>query len=754
MAAFPSACLGKPLQLAVALAVVFGPATSIADTQLKNVVVTATRAETEVDGVAASITSMTREELDRRVAADEADLFRDEPDMAYARDLRRFGATRPNIRGLDNNRVVQMVDGVRMADYYNGGGPTNFTMSSPLGAPVEFLKRVEVLRGPASSLYGSDAMGGVVGFLTLDAADLLGDEQGRAFRGGLQYTGVNEGLGGTVLGAGRGGNGVEWLLGYTETHSSETDNQGDVDTVAAARTAPNPQEVKDRGLLAKLAFTPAAGQRIKLTLEGREQDADVVIKRLSASLPKVTAQDGDDHSRRLRASAEWQHQPQGGWYDRLTTQVYHQTSETENFNRQTRTNTGATCSAAVGAGNNCFISQAFTFDQTSLGGGVQLEATRGIHFITVGVDLSRVEIEEKRDATVHNLTTNTTSKSLAGDTFPLRDFAPGYTDTVGLFVQDEISLMEGRLALTPALRYDWRKLQPEPDALSQGVLTAIGRQVAAQSDGAFSPKLAALWRFTPQWSVFGHLAGGFRAPNYDEVNGHFRNASQSYGVAPNPNLKPETSVGAELGLRYGGSGLRGQIAVYDNRYKDFIESVRLSCPADPNCIAGLTNTNMSLNLAKVRIYGAEVRAAWEIQPGWRLDGALAWTHGQDEELGRSLNSVEPARLTLGLARDAGVWGAETRLRAAQAVKRVDDCTDRACATNTAWYRPSGYGVVDVSAWWKPIKNARLTVAVSNLMDKKYWLWSDIRQADARNPAGVDFYSQPGRSLSASFDYRF
>lgn len=62
--------------------------------------------------------------------------------------------------------------------------------------------------------------------------------------------------------------------------------------------------------------------------------------------------------------------------------------------------------------------------------------------------------------------------------------------------------------------------------------------------------------------------------------------------------------------------------------------------------------------------------------------------------------------------------------------------------------------MDLSAWWKLTRNARLTVAANNLFDKKYWLWSDIRQADARNPAGVDFYSQPGRNLAASFEYRF
>jgi hemoglobin/transferrin/lactoferrin receptor protein len=726
-----------------------------ADKRLKDVVVTATRAEAEADAVAATITSLDRTQLDRRVIVDEVDLFRDEPDLAYARDVRRFGATRPNIRGLEDNRVLQLVDGVRLSDFYNGGGPTNFTMSAPLGASSDFLKRVEVLRGPASSLYGSDALGGVVGYLTLDVGDVLAPGEKYGARAKLSHTGADEGVGGTLLGAWRGEGGWDVLLGYSHKEAHETDNQGKVDTTSPSRTAPNPQSVRDRGALVKLALKPASGHSLKFTLEGRDQDTAVVIRRLSASMPKVTSMSGDDHTQRLRASLEWQHLG-SDWYDRLTARLHHQTTETENFNRQTRSNTSATCAASTGSGNNCYIEQDFFFEQTHLGGGVQIEKGWGRHLFTAGLDLSRVETEQKRDARVWNLTANTFTKTLAGDSFPLRDFAPGHTDTLGLFVQDEIAL-DDRLTLTPALRYDWRKLEPEPDALSQAVLTATGKQAVEQTDGALSPKLAALWRFTPHWAVFGHLARGFRAPNYEEVNGHFRNTTQSYGVSPNPDLKPETSVGVELGLRLTRPDLRGQVAVYDNRYKDFIETVRLNCPPapdpnrDPNCIAGLNSTNMAKNLNKVRIWGVEARGRWDFLPGWRLDGALAYTHGENEENDRPLDSIEPMRLTLALEREAGAWGASARLRAAKGVHRVNDYSG---TTYSPWFRPPGYGVLDLGAWWTPHKNARLTLAVNNVFDKKYWLWSDIRQADARNPQGVDFYTQPGRNLAAGFEYVF
>ncbi|MDS4014440.1 MAG: TonB-dependent receptor, partial [Candidatus Accumulibacter sp.] len=211
-------------------------------------------------------------------------------------------------------------------------------------------------------------------------------------------------------------------------------------------------------------------------------------------------------------------------------------------------------------------------------------------------------------------------------------------------------------------------------------------------------------------------------------------------------LKPETSVGIELGLRAKTATARGQIAVFNNNYKDFIENVRLNCPSDPACIPGFT-TYQSRNLTKVRIYGAEARGSWDFQPGWRVDGAIAYAHGDNKEDNEPLNSVEPMRASFGLVRDAGSWGAETRLRAATRKDRIDDSAGR-------YYRTPGYGVTDLAAWVKPSRDTRVTVALNNVFDKKYWLWSDIRQADAPNPLGVDFYSQPGRNVRVAFQADF
>lgn len=735
--------------LPLALLCAFSALPCYAETMLGDTIVSANRRSASMDEATVSVSKISREQIDRRTPMDDADLFRDEPDIAMARDLRRFGATRVNIRGIEDNRVIQLIDGYRQPDFYNGGGATNFTMSATPGIMPDFLRQAEVVRGPASSLYGSDALGGVVGFVTLDPNDIARGDKKSGLRLRGSWSSASNTAVGSIIGVLKG-DAVELMLGYAQGSGEETDNFGKADITGPARSKANPSKSHDQGGIAKMIWRPLAGHKITATLESREQDSKTDILRIPASLSRVSQMNGDDHSERQRASIEYEHRPSGLFYDRLILRAHHQDAKTHNNNQQIRSATTAACSGITPSTHTCRIEQDFHFAQQNRGLSAQLESSLKVgnfeHFLTYGLDLSRQEVSSRRDATIRNLTNNSVTKTLAGETYPLRDFANGRTDTIGLFIQDEISPANSRWTFIPGLRYDRTELKPEVDALAQHALTAIGRQAVKQSHEAVSPKLGARWAVNEQVTLFGQVASGFRAPNYGELNGAFRNMTMRYGSSPNPDLKPETSVGVELGMRFKQDSMRGQFTVYDNRYKDFIESVRLTCPGDPLCIPGIT-TYSSANLNKVRIYGAEVKGGWDFAPGWRLDGGLAYAHGTNEESGEPLDSVEPLRLSAGVSYDKSNWGAETRLRAAQRKKRTDD-------TNGTWFRPAGYGVTDVSVWYRPTKDTRIVATVNNLFDKKYWLWSDIRQADARNPLGVDFYSQPGRSFRLSLQADF
>ena len=734
---------------ALTFATMIAVAAEAPETRLEEISVIATRAERREAETPATVTSITRDEIDRRLPADEADLFDDEPGVVMPRDLRRHGASRVNIRGIEDNRVQMLVDGVRLPDYRNGGGPTNLTVNTPLPPNTEFLKRVEILRGPASSLYGSDALGGVVGFLTLDPSDLLAEDERAAVRYRASVFGVDESYANTLFVAGQGES-VEALVGFTRRDGHELGNHGERDVVGFDRTAPNPQDYRRTGWLAKVGTKPTGGRKLTFTLEGTDEDTFTDVKRLIASLPRVTSMQADDTGKRTRATLAWEQRPASSWYDRLTARLYRQQSETFTRTRQNRTNTSASCSAVAGGANNCYVELDYDFTQVLTGVGLQAEsglrAWGGEHLLTVGADLARTETEERRDGRVWNTTTGTFTKSLAGEAFPVRDFAPGYQDALGLFVQDEIAF--GRLVLVPGLRYDAIKLNAEPDALT---FQHAGHPAVDKSESAFSPKFAVRWQLTPVTAAWAQVARGFRAPNYEEVNGSFRNSAQLYGTIPNPDLEPETSTGVELGLKMDTGSVQTQLVVFDNRYKDFIETKALNCPGDPNCVTGLNTTFQSINIDRVRIHGAEARAAWRFAPGWKTSAALAYARGDNETDGVPLNSIEPLRAQLALARTAGNRGAELRVNAASKVGRVDNTQ----LSSGEWFKPGSWTTVDLATWWYPAKNARLGLALNNVFDEEYRLWGDVRLAGlTTTDPGPEFYTQPGRNVAASFSYQF
>ncbi len=112
------------------------------------------------------------------------------------------------------------------------------------------------MRGPASPLYGSDALGGVVAFVTKDPADYLKDGKNSYF--GLKFGYDGEWKGPARRCHGRfGGDHWSGLVNVNHHQGQETDNKGTVRSDNDTRTASNPQDRDGRSLLSKLVYAPA-----------------------------------------------------------------------------------------------------------------------------------------------------------------------------------------------------------------------------------------------------------------------------------------------------------------------------------------------------------------------------------------------------------------------------------------------------------------------------------------------------------------
>lgn len=738
-------------------------ATGRTDAELQDVVVTATRTAKAADTVPGTVTTVDKAEIERRQAHDIADVFRDEPDVAISSDPRRFGTGGINIRGIEDNRVLLLIDGVRATDY-RAPGTTNYDGSTRDLPDPDFLKQVEIVRGPASSLYGSDAIGGVVGFLTLDPEDFLKDGKTQAMGTKLSYFSENQGKKGTGWVAG-GNDVLKSLLMVSRYDAKETETMGSNNVYGFARTTANPQNSSTLSMLGKLVLNPAVGHELRLGLEWKDRQANTDVQRLAnmsatspTSLSRITQNLGDDSLERQRLTLDYIHTPGAGWYDRAAFKAYWQQQETydKNYQRRSNASLNATwgCSSSTAGSGNCDVNQSDDFKQSLLGASLVMD--KAIHgalpqSLTWGADLLRTTTQEVKNTSWTNLATGVSSNLFLGESFPKSEYPKGHMDQAGLFAQDDLFFAEGRVQITPGLRYDYFQLEPEGDSLYRPV---AGASAVAKNGNRLSPKLGASFEIVPQTQVYAQYVEGYRAPSYEQVNRYFLNTQSYYGIVGNPNLKPETSKGLELGLKAGNKELGGQVAAYSNRYENFIDYVKLAAGDPASLPAPYTSTYQYRNLQNASIHGYELRGHWQAMQTLKLTASYAYAWGQYESATAPgtylpLNSVEPRRVSLSAVWEPNsVWGAETRLRAAGKQNRVDD-------SSGALFRPGGYAVLDLSGWWQIEKNTRLNLALNNAFDRKYWLWSDVRRAvlPASDP-GTDFYTQPGRNFAVSLKVDF
>ena len=169
---------------------------------LETVTVIATRTVRSLDELASTVSVKTADDLERELARDISDLVRFEPGVTVAGAGSRFGLTGFNIRGIGGNRVLTMIDGIRVPEEFSFGP---FLSARRDYVDIDSLSRAEIARGPVSSLYGSDALGGVVALTTRQPSDYLDADRtfSGSFKGG--HSGVDKNTAGTVSLAARSG---------------------------------------------------------------------------------------------------------------------------------------------------------------------------------------------------------------------------------------------------------------------------------------------------------------------------------------------------------------------------------------------------------------------------------------------------------------------------------------------------------------------------------------------------------------------
>ncbi|MCK6407206.1 MAG: TonB-dependent hemoglobin/transferrin/lactoferrin family receptor [Rhodocyclaceae bacterium] len=663
------------------------------------------------------------------------DMVRYEPGVSVSNKPSRFGLSGFNIRGLEDNRILMQVDGVRMPDSFVFGGYSNASRDM---VDIELLQAVEIQRGTGSAKSGSDALGGVVAYATPRPEDILdGRQWGATFKS--VYQSVDKST--VVVGTAALGNDIAKLLVRgVRRAGQESETHGEDDIIGLKRTVANPQQQDSNASLIKLALAPHADYRIELGYQNSDRNIDThLLSRLDPAPGKSKDMNTWDRYRFEQWSLD--QRLSGLPLGTIDLKFYQQKSSTWQYTAQER--------RPANPFDDALYQRYFDFRQKIHGLKLDI-ATHldglGKHLLNWGADWSLTKTEQMRDGYT-TYADGFVERKVTVDTFPTRDTPLAETRRWALYAQDEWLLADA-LTLIAGGRYENYRLTPKPDAI---YLANSAEPASGAEFRNFSPKLGAIWRIGNGYAIAGQYAYGFRAPPYDDVNIGFANAAAGYTAVANPGLREETSRGLELSLRHSDDAGNWSVTAFDNRYTDFIERVQLDCPGDPACSPTYPLTYQSQNLPAVRIYGLEARFYREFLPGWIARGGLAYAHGRNLESDEPIYSVNPASGTLGLIHRRGQFRYEVSTTFA-AGKKAEDA-----AGSNRQFLPDGYAVVDLRATWNFARNSLLAIGVNNVFDRLYYQWADVPVADLHDPDsqfGQQRYSQAGRNFAVTFQAAF
>jgi hemoglobin/transferrin/lactoferrin receptor protein len=680
---------------------------------LTPIAVTATRSPKDVFLTPAPVEVFDRAAIAARAPNSVADLFRGVAGL----DVSGVGLSqiRPIIRGQRGQRVLLLADGLRL----NNSRRQQDFGEIPALVDVGTVERVEVVRGPGSVLYGSDAIGGVVNVITR-SPQLAG------FHGALggRYSSADEQqrVRGTV--AGRFGRWAAQLGGsvrQSEDYSAPQGDFGDISLAADARVHDSRGE--DWTLDAYLAYQLGETHEVFAKYERYDADTagfgyvDPAAYSPGAPTIRITypVHVFNKASVGYRASAL-----RTPFADRVELIGYVQDNER-------KLNLDITIPDFAGPGSRIDIAQRNWTDLRTW--GVRAEARKllgGGVGLTYGIDYFR----DRSDNTDTSTTTFTGPPiPPSADTMPT---VPNATyRSAGIFAQGDVSVAP-RLSLILGARYQWVRAETEPTPRVTAPLVTATDHTVVGSAGA-------VYRVSEAVSAVATVGRAFRSPNLVE---RFYNGLTPEGFgyqSPNPDLKAETSLNVDLGVRARTGRLYAEAFVFQNDLRD---GIRIEATGDS--VNG-TPEYQNVNVDRLRFRGVEVSARVSGPAGFTLGGALTQLDSEDvldpnNPVGESFSTSYRLSLRHDDARDR--FFAEYELRGNGARKDVLPGSNPVGTTLPAFTVHTVRAGATV--FRRGLHTQRLGIAVRNLTDELYAEFSNV---------GF-FRPEPGRTVLVTYDVTF
>lgn len=633
-------------------------------------------------------------------------------------------AQKPNIRGLSDNRVVQVIDGVRQ----------NFDLAhrGSYFLPMSLIQEIEVIKGPSSSLWGSGALGGVVAMRTPNALDLLknNDKFGVKIRQGYQTANNLSERDASVFAA---NDKFDVLISafYNNADNLRTGKGNKLNNTA----------YKQFGGLAKFGWQINDANRV----DYRHRET-----RFKQTAPSNNEVENELTNEKIIDQIKEFHGPSNGFPPTTKSP-----SERSAFYSKVKTRFGSVSylsdqqipdqstvfnyyltpdnpylNTHIALYNNKTIEKeqrkvSGVKDQTKLTTrGINLRNSSELSHISFvyGVDYMRDKISTERG-------TNNNDAKFRAEPYNAN------SNTTGVYLIAHIPLFGEKLLLSPSVRYD------HYDTSSKTV---------KYKDNHLSPATKLTWKVTNWLDFSAKYNEAFRAPSMQErfVSGsHFgatiQGADQINKFVANPNLRPETAKNKEITANLHFDSLFKQddkfkieATYFRNDVKDLINLKTFNNPNENSPSQLLPTRSQYQNIANARLSGIELQAQYQTER-LTLFTNYGSTKGRDKDSGEALSNIAASKIGVGadyaLVKDKFTVGATITHYAAQ---------HRVPKDHAVTY-PS-YILTDLRATYAPLKgewkNLRLDFALENLFDRKYQPAFSLMEGTGRNAKISAVYS--------------
>jgi len=694
---------------------------------MMKITVTGTKSESTVKDYAGSVNVIEKSDYDKSPNVDIRNLLKDVPGVTTRKTTRTGvrgtpGISDVNIRGLDGDRILLLIDGIRLPDRYELGAYYNLGQGDYVD--FSFLKSIEIIKGSISSLYGSDALGGLIYYRSLDPYDILQGDSDFNVEIPINYFSENDGRSFSNKIAVKLSEKLSALFIYTNEVSADT-------KVPVASKYKDETENYGDNLFFNLQYDFNDQSSLNVIVEDINRSSRIVSSKANlenmGGLYKEMISNTITERTRVSAKYSYESDNDSAFINKAQSTIFWQEGNVnDNFRRVV------------------FESQDKIYDLTNKLIGInsdfntEMTLFNDVHTLSYGFDVSENDGSRTR---------NTIDLGTGVNRFE-KDTPDTKTVRARFYLQDQFS--SGDFDFSAGFGYDYYSLDSKMDD-DYNINNSETVEAADDSYQVITPKFTVSYRASDESTLYARYSQGFRPPVWYQLNASFENPIAGYVTLSNPDLKPEKSNDYEIGYKLNGDHFEATFATYYNRYTDFLDS--FSDAGEATIVYKGVERTVSVfqtqNVTDAEIYGVEFAGVYFFNPkkeGFYLGNVFAWSEGNDLTSNIPLETIIPVTNNFSL----GYKGADDRWQVSVGMLYSGRPRLR---SDYADYIPSTSLVFDLNAYWRISDSVTLNASVNNFTDQAYFNFQDVRGKNNDN-GDILRYSMPERNFQVGVKLSF